>query len=287
MAGKYSKKKRISGLEIGLAVVVGLLALVLLVMVGLIACQKLEGPEETAAVTTETTTETTEETTMATAAETTVETTTEATTEATQPETTAATVPETTAPEETQKPAPSSGGSGTGGSNTSGTNNGGGNVVESGGGESAGAGHAHDFGGNSKTDYNCETGGSRTYYCRTCDYYYTEELPARGQHTLMDMPSNMADGPSCTRYGKMFRVCTKCNYILTVDDPNQPPLGHKYRETVVAPTTDSQGYTQHTCERCSDSYQDNFVPALPAETAPPQTQAPAPETQPAASEGEG
>ena len=41
------------------------------------------------------------------------------------------------------------------------------------------------------------------------------------------------------------------------------PLGHKYIETVVAPTYTSKGYTVFECTRCKHKYNGNFVPVKP------------------------
>lgn len=41
------------------------------------------------------------------------------------------------------------------------------------------------------------------------------------------------------------------------------PLGHKYIETVVAPTYTSEGYTVFECTRCKHKYNGNFVPVKP------------------------
>ena len=37
---------------------------------------------------------------------------------------------------------------------------------------------------------------------------------------------------------------------------------HDYKDTVIAPGCTEQGYTDHTCSRCGDSYVDNYVDAL-------------------------
>jgi hypothetical protein len=41
-----------------------------------------------------------------------------------------------------------------------------------------------------------------------------------------------------------------------------PALGHSYKSTVVSPTCDDKGYTIHICERCNDTYIDNYRDAL-------------------------
>ncbi len=54
---------------------------------------------------------------------------------------------------------------------------------------------------------------------------------------------------------KLF-TCTQCSaeYEITGET-----LSHEYTETVIPPTCTQQGYTHHVCEKCSDSYDDNFT----------------------------
>lgn len=37
------------------------------------------------------------------------------------------------------------------------------------------------------------------------------------------------------------------------------PKGHNYVETVIPPTDDEKGYTEHKCSVCGDTYKDNYV----------------------------
>lgn len=125
-------------------------------------------------------------------------------------------------------------------------------------------GHTHRY-LTTKSSINCETGGTRRYECADCDYYYTEEIAPTGSHNLITVPGNGPEySATCTKPGKQNQICTKCNFISRVEDPNAPALGHSYSDTVVPPTETEQGYTLHKCSRCSDSYKDNFVPATGA-----------------------
>ena len=134
-------------------------------------------------------------------------------------------------------------------------------------------GHTHRY-LTTKTNFNCETGGTRRYECADCEYYYTEELAPSGQHNLTTVPNAASAGnATCTAPGKAYQICTKCNFAANVDDPAKPALGHDYTSSTVAPTETEQGYTLHKCSRCGDSYKDSFVEALaPAE--PQQTEEP-------------
>lgn len=75
---------------------------------------------------------------------------------------------------------------------------------------------------------------------------------------------------TCTKTGVKKYTC-ECGDVKT---ETIPALGHSYIDTVVAPTTDSQGYTRHTCSRCGSYYDDNYVPKLEPTTQDPTTEDP-------------
>ena len=60
------------------------------------------------------------------------------------------------------------------------------------------------------------------------------------------MPNNDA---TCTKYGTMTATCKECESPSTIENPNDPPLGHDYREGKTV-----NGKTTFTCSRCGDSY---------------------------------
>lgn len=92
------------------------------------------------------------------------------------------------------------------------------------------------------------------------------------EYISMGSPGN----PTCTKPGRVYRVCKHCNTGVEADDPSRPALGHDHQlDRVVPPTTSSQGYTIYKCTRCSDSYKTDYVDALPT----PETQAPVVEMQ--------
>lgn len=103
--------------------------------------------------------------------------------------------------------------------------------------------------------------------------------PGKGEdghtHDFFTVPA--AQKATCTRAAKIHRLCRLCNQGVTVDDPDNPALGHDYQvNIVVQPTASSKGYTNYKCTRCGDSYDSDYVDPLPA----PETQAPVAETQP-------
>ncbi|MBQ2445980.1 MAG: heparinase II/III family protein, partial [Oscillospiraceae bacterium] len=73
-------------------------------------------------------------------------------------------------------------------------------------------------------------------------------------HTLTLITKEEA---TCTQSGKETSACT-CGYTVTT---TLPPLTHSYTTKLTAPTCTTQGYTTHTCSRCSHTYKDNYVNA--------------------------
>lgn len=171
-------------------------------------------------------------------------------TEETVPPTTEQTVPVTTAPSTTQPTTANPSGS------------------------TGSSGCVHNFIGNVHDEYNCLTGGTRYYTCWKCDYVMTENLSAKGRHTMTTLPSEVYNKfATCTSPGYVNTVCTRCGYVEEKPDPvNHPALGHAIVDTVVPPTTTAPGYTEHFCTRCHLVTMDNYVDPLPtqppAETEP-------------------
>ena len=68
---------------------------------------------------------------------------------------------------------------------------------------------------------------------------------------------------TCTEAGEETRVCAKDESHIETREIEA--TGHHYVDTVVAPTETEQGYTEHVCEDCGDSYRDNYTdPTGPA-----------------------
>ena len=259
-----------------LVIILTILIISILAACGILVMQLTSGLEPKAPI--PTTSETFLPATTAATEEATVPTT-AATTTATEAASEETTVPETEA--ETTEPAataavPVSAGTSavTPGTTTSGAN-GLSNKVPSDAPKTGEDGHTHRY-LNTRTNFNCETGGIRHYLCADCDYYYTVDLSPSGSHNFIVVPAGPAgSSATCTKPGTALKLCTKCNVATQVSDPdNLPALGHDYSSSVVAPTATAQGYTLHTCSRCGDSYQDNFVDPVPV-----QTEAPAPSTE--------
>ncbi|MBO5870924.1 MAG: dockerin type I repeat-containing protein, partial [Clostridia bacterium] len=65
--------------------------------------------------------------------------------------------------------------------------------------------------------------------------------------------------PTCTEKGYTLHTCAKCSDKY--EDNFVSATGHAYKDSVTAPTCTEQGYTTHTCSACGDSYTDSYVTA--------------------------
>ena len=64
---------------------------------------------------------------------------------------------------------------------------------------------------------------------------------------------------SCTEGGVKVYTCQFCG---ETEEELTKPLGHDYRDTVIAPTCEEQGYTLYVCTRCGDELREDFTDAL-------------------------
>ena len=72
----------------------------------------------------------------------------------------------------------------------------------------------------------------------------------------------MVTAATCTANGTDRYTWKTTTYGTFTFDVTIPKTGHKYVDTVIAPTCTEQGYTMYTCSRCSDNYKDTYVDAL-------------------------
>ena len=112
--------------------------------------------------------------------------------------------------------------------------------------------HQHTFGSWKITKVpTCTTDGEQKRSCTSKDcghYTETATIPAKGHSYKITSEANPCTG------GKVTYTCSKCGDSYTEDVAAQ---GHKYVDTVVAPTCTTGGYTLHTCSVCKKSYKDN------------------------------
>ncbi|MCM1091615.1 MAG: Ig-like domain-containing protein [Butyrivibrio sp.] len=81
--------------------------------------------------------------------------------------------------------------------------------------------------------------------------------------------SIMTTPATCTEDG-MIKYSASVVYEDTIYEADEkteviPAEGHSYMDTVIAPTETEQGYTEHICEKCNDTYYDNYVDPIASE----------------------
>lgn len=107
------------------------------------------------------------------------------------------------------------------------------------------------------TPSTCCTYGSATYKC-SCDWLQTT--------TYTELDPNKHEGgtdvrnttnATCTTTGYTGDTyCLGCGNKIS-SGSSIAALGHNYESTIIVPTYEKDGYTQHTCKVCGDSYQSN------------------------------
>ena len=148
------------------------------------------------------------------------------------------------------------------------------------------------------TPATCESDGFTTYSC-DCGAKYTDDTVLATGHKYGDWKEIKA--PTESSVGKEERTCKNCKKKETRDIPKLIPghthsynaqitkeatctsegvktfscscgasytetigkTGHKYSDTVIAPTCTTPGYTKHTCSGCNKTYYDNNVKVAP------------------------
>ena len=85
--------------------------------------------------------------------------------------------------------------------------------------------------------------------CSRCDHTTYAELPALNH----DLVPHAAKAPTCLDIGwNEYDTCSRCDYATYYAE--LPALGHEYRDILVKPTCETDGYTLFACTRCNDSY---------------------------------
>lgn len=87
---------------------------------------------------------------------------------------------------------------------------------------------------------------------------------AQHTHTAGEPKQENVVPATCTTDGSYDEVvrCTEDNEIISTEHHVIPATGHKFVDTVVAPTCTAQGYTLHKCSVCGEETKDTYKDAL-------------------------
>ena len=110
------------------------------------------------------------------------------------------------------------------------------------------------------TEPTCTEQGYTKYVCSACGDSYIDGssyTPPSEHDLLVEQVITESD---CTHGGERKLACRNCEYVRI---ESLPELGHDYKETIVQPECDAEGYTIYRCTRCGDEYKDNFTQKLP------------------------
>ena len=102
----------------------------------------------------------------------------------------------------------------------------------------------------------CEEKGYTQHKCSRCGDMYKDTYTDAAGHKFSDW--NVTKAATCTAAGSQTRTCSVCGKTET---KTVAKLGHNYKDTVVKPTCEEKGYTQHKCSRCGDMYKDTYTNA--------------------------
>ena len=83
-------------------------------------------------------------------------------------------------------------------------------------------------------------------------------------HTAGEPTQENVVPATCTTDGSYDEVikCTECGEVISTTHKILPATGHKFVDTVVAPTCTAQGYTLHKCSVCGEETKDTYKDAL-------------------------
>ena len=110
------------------------------------------------------------------------------------------------------------------------------------------------------TEPTCTEQGYTKYVCSACGNSYIDGssyTPPAEHDMFVEL---VITEPDCTHGGERKLACRNCEYV---EIEPLPELGHDYKETIVQPECDAEGYTIYSCTRCGDEYKDNFTQKLP------------------------
>ena len=101
----------------------------------------------------------------------------------------------------------------------------------------------------------CSEEGSKHKECTVCKAVLETEVIEKLAHTpsewIIDIDS------TCSEVGSKHKECTVCH--ATIETVEIAKKAHNYVEKVIAPTKDADGYTEHKCSICGDTYKDTYT----------------------------
>ena len=100
--------------------------------------------------------------------------------------------------------------------------------------------------------------GVLTGTCSRCSLTSTTTLP---KLNATDYTKSTTKAATCTEKGTDSYKWNATAYGAFAFGAETEALGHSYTAKVTVPTCTAQGYTTHTCSRCSDTYKDSYVAA--------------------------
>lgn len=100
----------------------------------------------------------------------------------------------------------------------------------------------------------CVDSGKEIIECEVCHTITNErEIEALGH----DIINHEALEATCENIGHYaYQTCSRCDYTTYEEIP---ALGHDYYIVIINPTKQQDGYTIHRCNRCPESYTDNYT----------------------------
>lgn len=115
----------------------------------------------------------------------------------------------------------------------------------------------HIYSSSVVTPPTCTAQGYTTYTCEKCGNVYDGDYVSALGHSYSAW--RVIVPASCEYPGSHTRICNVCG---NVENGVIPALGHNYIANVVNPTCTEDGYTEHTCSNCNDSYVDSHTDAI-------------------------
>lgn len=116
--------------------------------------------------------------------------------------------------------------------------------------------YGHEYRENTVTA-TCEAEGYVLHTCVRCGDSYKDKVEAAKGHNYVE---NVIREATCTQQGKIEYVC-KNKGCASKYTKTELPLGHNYEITVISPTCETRGYTEHKCSRCQSAFETDVLPA--------------------------